>query len=111
MKKIFDSPTFWGIVIGIVMILLMINWLETRAQNVILRNDTFICVDSVKSKQAPTLTKYFYRTTDGTKYPIYMSASGKCFIFKTSKKGKRYKEYLPEITKLWNQKSIISRDK
>lgn len=50
-------------------------------------------------KQSVTLTKYYYMTTDGTKYPIYMSQSGKCFIIRKSKNGREYKQYLPEITK------------
>ena len=54
----------------------------------------------VKSDSIPeaVLTKYFYITTSGVKYPIYMSKTGKCFIVrKSSKTGKRYKQYLPEI--------------
>lgn len=51
-------------------------------------------------KDSATLTGYYYQTTDGTKYPIYMSSKGKCFIWRTSSKtGKPYKQYLPEITK------------
>lgn len=53
-------------------------------------------------KDNPTLTKYFYMTPDGTKYPIYMSINGKCFIIRTSKSGRRYKQYLPEVTKQLN---------
>lgn len=105
MKKLFDSPTFWGIILGIIMILLMINWLETRAQNVVLRGDTFVCIDSIKSKPHPTMTKYFYLDKEGNKYLIYATASKKCFIIKTSKKtGKSYKQYLPEVSKrLFNE--------
>jgi len=46
------------------------------------------------------LTKYFYKTTSGVKYPIYQSTSGNCFIIRTSAKtGEKYKQYLPEISK------------
>lgn len=99
MRKIVNSPTFWGILIGMLLCFLAAHWLETHAQNVVLRGDTFVCVDSVKSKH-PTMTKYFYLTKDGDKYPIYATANGKCFVIKTSKKtGKSYRQYLPDISK------------
>ena len=56
-------------------------------------------VDKSTIKDAK-MTKYYYLTADGTKYPIYMSSDGKCFIIRTSSKhGKKYRQYLPEITK------------
>ena len=46
------------------------------------------------------LTRYFYITTNGVKYPIYMSSTGECFIVKTNTKtGKQYKQYLSEVSK------------
>ena len=100
MKRLLDSPTFWGIVMGILACLLLINWFECSAQRVIKQGTVFVQKDSSRiKKDNPTLTKYVYQTTDGTKYPIYMSANGKCFIIRTSKNGKQYKQYLPEITK------------
>lgn len=109
MKRIINSPTFWGILIGILLCFLAAHWLETRAQNVVLRGDTFVCIDSVKSLH-PTMTKYFY-LKDGNKYPIYATANGKCFVIKTSKKtGKEYKQYLPQISeKLYGKNSKHSR--
>ncbi len=45
----------------------------------------------------PRKTAATWVTKDGTKYPIYKSASGCCFILKVSKKsGKEYKYYLPK---------------
>ena len=56
-------------------------------------------VDKSMIKDAK-MTKYFYLTPDGTKHPIYMSPDGKCFIIRTSSKhGKQYRQYLPEVTK------------
>ena len=77
------------------------------AQNVICQGNTFVQQPDSSAHQLipvkkdnPTLTKYFYQTVDGTKYPIYMSANGKCFIMRKSlKTGKVYRQYLPEITK------------
>ncbi len=46
------------------------------------------------------LTKYFYITANGVKYPIYMTKTGECLIVRTSSKTeKQYKQYLPEISK------------
>ena len=105
-KKLLDSPNFWGIILGILMCFLIAHWFECNAQNVILKGDTFVQIDSVKTKPHPMMTKYFYQTVDGTKYPIYMSASGKCFILRTSKKtGKQYRKDLPKITEQLNGKS------
>ena len=75
---------------------------ENITQNVTQKGQVFY-QDSLSTKKIkkdrPTLTGYYYQTTDGTKYPIYMSTNGKCFIIRTSKNGKQYKQYLPEITK------------
>ena len=59
------------------------------------------CVDSISDY---VLTEYYYMTADGTKYPIYQSRDGKCFIFRTSAKtGKTYKQYLPEVDEQLNR--------
>ena len=53
------------------------------------------------------LTKYFYVTASGVKYPIYMKKTGKCFIIRTSTKtGKQYRQYLPEISKQYSHKEV-----
>ena len=52
------------------------------------------------TKDKPVLTKYTYKTTRGETYPIYMSTAGRCFIIRTSSRsGKQYRQYLPEVTK------------
>lgn len=100
MRKVLNSPEFWGLVTGIILCFLIAHWLDTKAQNVIRKGNVFVCTDSVKQNPHPTMTKYFYLAADGTKYPIYMSASGKCFVIKISKKtGKPYRKNLPEVTK------------
>ena len=39
-------------------------------------------------------TPFTYQTKDGKTYPIYISAKGSCYINRTSKAGKQYKQYL-----------------
>ena len=71
-----------------------------KAQNVIRKNDTFVQVSSKKHKGDSILTKHTYVDSNGKRYPIYLSSNGKAFIWKTSSKtGKKYKMYLPQITK------------
>ena len=95
--------------LGIYAAFMLLLWLSMpgSAQNVTRKGNVFI-QDSSKSpikKDSATLTKYFYVASDGVKYPIYMSSTGKCFIIRTSAKtGKQYKQYLPEVTKQLNSK-------
>ncbi len=59
--------------------------------------NTFKTVQSEKSSKSeePTKTPFFYEDSKGTKYPIYISSSGSCFVIKVSKKtGKQYRQYL-----------------
>lgn len=42
-------------------------------------------------------TQYTWKDSKGNEYPIYISASGSCYVIKISKKtGKEYKSYLPK---------------
>lgn len=100
MKKIFNSGWFWGIVVGLLFIFLIVHWCD--AQSVTRNGNTFYQESNSNKieKDTATLTGYYYQTADGTKYPIYISSKGKCFILRTSSKtGKQYKQYLPEVTK------------
>lgn len=72
---------------------------HTYAQNVTKSGNTFVQISKKKKPDEPIKTKYIYQTTDGKKYPIYLSANGKYFIYRISKNGKTYKQYLPEIQK------------
>ena len=53
------------------------------------------------NSSTPVCTGFEWTDSKGNKYPIYISASGSCYIFKTSSKtGKEYKQYLsPDISK------------
>lgn len=65
-------------------------------------NNTYSSTGRVNTNSsAPILTGFEWTDSKGNKYPIYISASGSCYIFKTSSKtGKEYKQYLsPDISK------------
>lgn len=75
---------------------------ECRAQEVVRKGHSFYQQQSTNkiAKDSVVFTGYHYFDTKGIRYPIYMSSKGKCFIIRTSSKtGKQYKQYLPEITK------------
>lgn len=58
--------------------------------------NTFIA-SSKSSKSNAQQTQYTWKDSKGNEYPIYISASGSCYVIKTSKKtGKEYKSYLPK---------------
>lgn len=71
---------------------------NSSAQNVVLKGKTFV---QSSPKQDSIKTDYEYQDRDGVKHTIYLSPKGKAYYWATSKKtGKRYKRYLPEITKM-----------
>lgn len=101
-NKILEDGIFWGIVIALAAMFLWIHH-ECKAQSVTRQGNVFV-QDSSKSnkiKKEPAIaTPYVFQTSDGTKYPIWKSAQGKYFILRiSSKTGKRYKQYLPEVQK------------
>lgn len=64
-----------------------------------------IFVQKTSARGEATKTKYVYQDSKGNKDTIYISANGKAFIYKVSKKtGNVYRKYLPEITKILNNK-------
>ena len=63
--------------------------------------NTYSSMGRVKSNSsAPISTGFEWTDSKGNKYPIYISASGSCYIIKKSNKtGKDYKQYMkPEIS-------------
>lgn len=74
---------------------------NTFAQNVVLKGKTFV---QSSPKQDSTKTDYEYQDRDGVKHTIYLSARGKAYYWAVSKKtGKRYKRYMPGITKMFEE--------
>lgn len=56
------------------------------------KGNTIIETTTTTSKAEKT--PFTYQTKDGKTYPIYISAKGSCYINRTSKAGKQYKQYL-----------------
>lgn len=55
----------------------------------------FITVRSIKQK--PVSTTYTYTDSKGIVYPVYMTATGRYFVFRVSRNtGKEYRYYLTE---------------
>lgn len=114
MKRSIHMPTrremlqaFAYVALAFTLIFLCAALQECRAQSVTHQGKLFIQQSSSNKieKDSATLTGYFYIDAKGVKYPIYISSKGKCFILRTSSKtGKKYKMYLPEITKQLNSK-------
>lgn len=73
-----------------------------NAQSYERQGNTFVSKSSKgsRAKAEPTKTKFTWRDSKGTEYPVYMSSTGSCFVIKTSAKtGKEYRNYLgPEVS-------------
>lgn len=83
------------IILSIIMLFISVN---SFSQNVVRQGNTFTQVSTTRESKA-TKTQYTYKTKDGQNYPIFLSAKGKAYIVKVSKKtDKEYKQYLPEVT-------------
>lgn len=79
----------------LLMLALGMNSSSVYAQSVVRSGNTFTTTKVSKPKAEPTKTKFTWKDSKGVEYPIYVSASGSCFILKTSKKtGKEYRQYL-----------------
>lgn len=79
----------------ILIILALICATFTYAETVVERNgDTFVQTKTVTTSK-DTQTKFTYEIKD-TKYPIFITKNGRCYIMRTSKNGNDYKMYLSE---------------
>lgn len=88
MKKFF--------IVAIMLLALGVNNSSIYAQSVERNGKTFTQVTTSK-KSEPIKTEYTWKDSKGVEYPIYISKSGACFVFRTSKKtGKEYRQYLPK---------------
>ena len=57
---------------------------------------------STRSSGQVIKTNYIYEDSKGNRDTIYLSSTGKAFVFKVSKNGNTYKKYLPEVTRKLN---------
>ena len=83
------------------MMLLTLCMNNSNAQvKVVREGKTFKQVNKGRSHKADTLVTGFTYEYNGIKYPVVINKStGSCYIWKTSKKGRLYKQYMiPEIS-------------
>lgn len=75
---------------------------NSGAQTFEKQGTTFISKSATRVKVEPTKTKFTWKDSKGTEYPIYISKTGSCFVMKlSSKTNKEYKYYLgPEISEV-----------
>lgn len=80
------------------------------SQNVVRNGKTFVDTTPTRERQEPQKTDYVYQKQDST-WTIYLSAKGKAFIIRYSKRtGRAYRQYLPQISKqIEDDKSKRSR--
>ena len=71
------------------------------------QGNVFVQKSNGRSSDNVIKTNYIYQDSKGNKDTIYISSTGKCFVFKLSKNGNIYKRYLPEITKQLQEESKI----
>lgn len=95
------SICIWGLFFGCVSAM--------SAQNVKRQGNTFI--EQNDTTQTKTLkgkvyeTNYLYVDHNGKAYNIFLSSNGKAFINKVSERsGRKYRKYLPEVTKMIQDK-------
>ena len=89
------------------MFMLMLGCVSMNAQtatpNYTVSGNTYTQVShrGNRTSAEPEKTQFVWTDTKGKQYPIYISATGSCFIIKTSTRtGKEYRNYLkPEISK------------
>ena len=86
-------------VVLLVCIILLGGMAYAHAQKEVVRKgNNFIEISKKAEKQEVVKTQYTYTANDGNIYPIYLSGNGKYFIIrKSSRSGKEYRQYLPEV--------------
>ena len=63
------------------------------------KGNVFIQKSNGRGSGEVTKTNYIYEDSKGQRDTIYISSTGKAFVFKVSKKtGNIWKKYLPEVT-------------
>ena len=81
-------------------IILMAFFTLTMNAQVVREGNTFSSTKTINNSSKAEKTKFTWKDSKGVEYPIYISASGSCYVIKVSKKsGKEYKNYLgPEVS-------------
>lgn len=73
---------------------------QTKSSNIERHGNEFIQKSNRVDSSTVIKTNYVYVDSKGQRDTIYISPTGKAFVYRISKKtGNVYKRYLPEITK------------
>lgn len=68
---------------------------NTYSQNVTRNGNVFVQTSTKNHVKDTLVTKYQYKDSSGKTYQIIINkANGRCYIWKKSKKGKLYKQYM-----------------
>ena len=89
-------------VLGIIVLILGLIAITSGmyGQKVSRHGKTFVEEPHDSTRGVATKTDYTYIDSKGVRDTVYLSSKGTAFIWKVSKKtGKRYRKYLPEVTK------------
>ena len=91
-------------VTAIIVLILSLTLLSIRAaaQNnepkVEQKGNLFIAKKSTRGAGQVVKTHYIYEDSKGQRDTIFLSSTGKAFVWRVSKNGNTYKKYLPEVT-------------
>lgn len=107
MKK-FSNPVVIGMFIA--MTLMYMLAIAAHAQNVVQEGKTFIEQKSASNGAGDTKTEYLYQSKNGEVDTVYLSKTGKAFVWRISKKGNKYKKYLPKVGQVINPKAYEGQE-
>lgn len=97
MKKLSKKDLIEAIVGAIAIFGVFFLWMQAaEGQSRPTFKDSVYKAQSTKVKVQPLLTPYKWEDSKGNQYPIYMGSSGACFVYRISKNGNQYKQYLGE---------------
>lgn len=82
---------------AIMLLALGVNNSNIYAQSIVRSGNTFKSSNnrSTNTKKDTLVTKYTFEDSKGIQYPIIINKkSGSCYVWKTSKDGKKYPQYM-----------------
>lgn len=106
-----SKHVYIAIVVAITLAYLLAFSQAAFGQNVVQQGKVFV-EQKYDRESGETKTEYLYQDKSGKVDTVYLSKTGKAFVWKVSKKsGKRYRKYLPEIGKRINPSAYEQSDK
>ena len=84
----------------LLLLLVSLMSITTNAQSNVEFQGNTIVTKSTRAKGEAKKTTFTWQDRKGKEYPVYMSATGSCFVVRTSSNtGKEYRSYLgPEVS-------------